>query len=70
LNNFDNFDNLYKFDLIFFLYYISDVARLDGEVHVSVYERVHNNAQSENFLGMFKVQPPRRPNQVIDAWFK
>ncbi|RGB33323.1 hypothetical protein C1646_761852 [Rhizophagus diaphanus] len=49
---------------------VFDVARLDGEVHVSVYERIHNNAQSENFLGMFKVQPPRRPNQTIDAWFK
>jgi len=49
---------------------VFDVSRLDGEVHVSVYERVHNNAQSENFLGMFKVQPPRKPNQVIDAWFK
>ncbi|CAB4391205.1 unnamed protein product [Rhizophagus irregularis] len=49
---------------------VFDVARLDSKVHVSVYERVHNNAQSENFLGMFKVQPPRRPNQTIDAWFK
>ncbi|RIA97083.1 kinase-like domain-containing protein [Glomus cerebriforme] len=49
---------------------VFDVARLDGEVRVSVYERVHNNAQSEIFLGMFKVQPPRNPNQTIDEWFK
>ncbi|GBB99293.1 hypothetical protein RclHR1_34740001 [Rhizophagus clarus] len=49
---------------------VFDVARLDGEVSVSVYERVHNNSQAENFLGMFKVLPPRRPNQTIDAWFK
>ncbi|CAG8545913.1 1242_t:CDS:2 [Acaulospora morrowiae] len=47
---------------------VFDVARLDGEVHVSVYERVHNT--NETFLGMLKIQPPRKPNQVVDAWFK
>ncbi|CAI2167730.1 16521_t:CDS:2 [Funneliformis geosporum] len=48
---------------------VFDVARLDGEVRVSVYERVHNS-QPEIFLGLLKIQPPRRPNQMIDAWFK
>src|SRR4051794_34315911 len=49
-----------RFVLILYIIFNSDVARLDGEVYVSVYERVHNadHAQPEIFLGMFKIQPP------------
>ncbi|CAJ0876755.1 1987_t:CDS:2, partial [Entrophospora sp. SA101] len=49
-----------------------DVARLDSELQVSVYERVHHldNAQTEVFLGTLKIQPPKKPNQPIDGWFK
>src|SRR2546430_8014465 len=35
------FDKI-RFDLILYINFNSDVERLDGEVHVSVYERVHN----------------------------
>ncbi|CAJ0763871.1 15311_t:CDS:10 [Entrophospora sp. SA101] len=46
-----------------------DVARLDSELQVSVYERVHHldNAQTEVFLGTLKIQPPKKPNQPIDG---
>ncbi|CAG8490652.1 11500_t:CDS:2 [Ambispora gerdemannii] len=48
-----------------------DVARIDGELHVSVYERVHNNNHAQEiFLGMLAIKPPRRNDKVIDGWFK
>ncbi|RHZ84655.1 hypothetical protein Glove_78g67 [Diversispora epigaea] len=49
---------------------VFDVTRPDGEVRVSIYERVSDQAQSEIFLGMLKIQPPRHPNQIVDGWFK
>jgi len=48
-----------------------DVARIDGDLHVSVYERVHSNNQAQEiFLGMLTIKPPRRNDQVIDGWYK
>ncbi|RHZ82150.1 hypothetical protein Glove_114g189 [Diversispora epigaea] len=41
---------------------VFDIIHLDGKVHVSIYERVSDQAQSEIFLGMLKIQPPRHPN--------
>ncbi|CAG8782620.1 27380_t:CDS:2, partial [Racocetra persica] len=48
---------------------VFDVARLDGEVHVLVYERVPDHNRPEVFLGMLKIQPPRSPNETVDGWF-
>ncbi|CAG8505588.1 14338_t:CDS:2 [Gigaspora margarita] len=41
---------------------VFDVARLDGEVHVLVYERVPDHTKPEVFLGMLKIQPPKNSN--------
>ncbi|KAF0544487.1 Pkinase-domain-containing protein [Gigaspora margarita] len=49
---------------------VFDVARLDGEVHVLVYERVPDHTKPEVFLGMLKIQPPKNSNTVVDNWFK
>ncbi|CAG8516349.1 1281_t:CDS:2 [Cetraspora pellucida] len=49
---------------------VFDVARLDGQVHVLVYERVPDHTRPEVFLGMLKIQPPRSSNDVVDGWFK
>ncbi|CAG8543004.1 3218_t:CDS:2 [Diversispora eburnea] len=49
---------------------VFDVAHLDGEVCVSIYERVPGHAQPEIFLGTLKIQLPKHPNQIVDDWFK
>ncbi|CAG8615220.1 11591_t:CDS:2 [Dentiscutata heterogama] len=48
---------------------VFDVARLDGEVHVLVYERVPDHTKPEVFLGMLKIQPPKSSNALVDGNF-
>lgn len=49
-----------------------DVSRPDGEVTITIWDRAgdQNQDQSEVFLGMMKIRPPRINGKVHDNWFR
>ncbi|KAI8928294.1 kinase-like domain-containing protein [Entophlyctis helioformis] len=46
-----------------------DVTRSDGEMTVSIWDRMGPN-QEEAFLGMMKIRPPRIDGKLHDNWFR
>jgi hypothetical protein len=49
----------------------SDVARPDGEVTITIWDRAGAvGTEGEAFLGMMKIRPPRINGKMHDAWFR
>ncbi|KAJ3411148.1 hypothetical protein HDV05_002662 [Chytridiales sp. JEL 0842] len=48
-----------------------DVARPDGEVTISIWDRAGTvGSEGEAFLGMMKIRPPRINGKMHDNWFR
>ena len=52
------------------LFMFSDVTMPDGEITVTLYDRIGGGSADEDFLGYFKFRPPRIDGRLQDNWFR
>ncbi|KAJ3127589.1 hypothetical protein HK098_006118 [Nowakowskiella sp. JEL0407] len=60
----DGYSPIWKHEATF------DVARPDGEVTITIWDRSTSSSEGEVFLGMMKIRPPPINGKIHDNWFR